>query len=440
MRPTFALPILLSSFGLLSLMPCRADWPQWRGPDGQGHTASTGLPLKWSETENIAWRTELPGRGWSSPVIAGGKIWLTTALETKASAEEEAKRLKDNTGDQPLTLLARVELRALCVDAASGKLLQDVLLLDKQDPQWVHKLNSYASPSPVLHEGRLYAHFGTLGTACLDTATGKVLWKNEDKDLQVMHENGPGSSPIVADGKVIFHMDGSDRQFIAALDTATGKLVWKTDRSGKMHDNPQFKKSYSTPILLTAGGKQQIISPGSDWLYSYDLSGAELWKLPYGELGFSITPRPVAGDGMIYMATGYGKSRILAVKADGTAPPEIAWTFDKGAPTMPSPVLAGGLLSFVNDGGMITCVDARSGEEVFRERLGEPFSASPLATADRLYFPGREGKTYVLKAGRSYELLATNTLDGQQFASFAVDGNALLIRTDKALYRVEEKK
>lgn len=365
---------------------------------------------------------------------------MTTALETKASPEEEARRLRANTGDQPLNLLARVELRALCVDAASGKLLHNVLLLDKQDPQWVHKLNSYASPTPVLDGGRLYCHFGTLGTVCMDTATQKIIWVNEDKDLQIMHENGPGSTPVVEAGVVIFHMDGSDRQFVAALNAATGKLAWKVERSGKMHDNPQFKKSYGTPLAITANGQRQLISTGSDWVYSYDpATGQELWKVAYGDLGFSITPRPLYHEGTVYIATGYGKSRMVAIKVEGTTQPEITWTFDKGAPTMPSPVLAGDLLYFVNDGGMITCVDTKGGTEVFRERLGEPFAASPLAAAGHLFFPGREGKTYVIRASRSYEPVATNVLDGLQFASFAVEGNALFIRTDKALYKVQDR-
>ena len=412
------------------------DWPQWRGPDGQGHAPGAGLPVKWSEQEGVAWRTELPGRGWSSPAVVDGRVWMTTAVETEASADEASRRLKTNTGDQPLTLLSKVELRALCVDAATGRLVHDVLVLTKRDPQWVHQLNSYASPSPVVADGRVFCQFGSLGTACVDAKTGKLLWTNEDAALQVMHENGPGSTPVVHDGRVIFHLDGSDRQFVAALDAATGKVAWTAPRSGKMHDNPQFRKSYGTPLVVTSGGRAQLISPASDWLYSYDpATGKELWKLPYGELGFSLTPRPLFRDGVVYFATGFGKSRLVAVRIDGPAP-EVLWRFDKGAPTQPSPALVDGLLYFVNDGGVLTCVDAANGEEVYRERLGQPFSASPLVHDGRLYFPGREGTTFVIKAGRKFEKLAENKLSGRQFASFAADGDALLIRTDKALYRI----
>jgi outer membrane protein assembly factor BamB len=193
------------------------------------------LPVEWGEKDGVEWRTELPGRGWSSPVVAGGRVWMTTAMETEAGEEEKAERLKTNTGDQPLTLLSQVELRALCVDAASGKVLSNILLMTKRSPQWVHELNSYASPSPVLAGGRLYCHFGSLGTACVDTAKGEVAWVNEDKDLEVMHENGPGSTPVVEGGKVIFHLDGSDRQMVVALDAGSGKVAWKTMRSGEMN-------------------------------------------------------------------------------------------------------------------------------------------------------------------------------------------------------------
>ncbi len=179
--------------------PLHADWPQWRGPTGQGH-AEGRLPLTWSETENIAWKTPLPGRGWSSPVIEGNRVWLTTAFETPADPKDAEERLKANTGGQPLTLLAKVELRAIGLDLEIGTLVHDVPLLTKEKPQWVHKQNSYASPTPVIEDGKLYAHFGSYGTACLDTQSGKVLWRNQD--LRVMHENGPGSCPVRNDRKL----------------------------------------------------------------------------------------------------------------------------------------------------------------------------------------------------------------------------------------------
>jgi len=428
-----------SIFSLLllgSLSAYASLWPQWRGPDGQGHTGDDSLPVKWSDTENVVWKTDLPGRAWSSPVVSNDLIWLTTALETKASEAEKERRRKETTNSQPLSVLEKVNLRALAVDRTTGKLVHDIELLIVQDPQAVHELNSYASPSPILDNGRLYAHFGALGTACVDTASGKVLWTNAE--LKIKHENGPGSSPVLWKDLLIFHMDGSDAQFIAALDAATGKLVWKTPRSGTMHEEPQMKKSYGTPLIVSVNGAEQLFSPASDWLYAYNLAGSELWKLPYGELGFSLTPRPVAGNGIFYMSTGFMKPELLAIRYEGAAQPEVLWRHTKNVPSMPSPILLGEELYFVNDSGMLTCLNAKTGEELYRERLDGEFSASPTATATRLYFSDRKGSTTVVKAGPKFEVLAVNKLPSPIFASLAAVDHAFYLRTEASLYKIAE--
>lgn len=429
---------LASAFLLLPRLHA-ADWPQWRGPDGQGHAKTTGLPTTWSETENVAWKTAIPGRGWSSPVIAGDQIWLTTANEVPAKPADIERRIKSNTGNQPLTLLESVSLRAVCVDRRTGRVLDNVELLNEKEPQWVHRLNSYASPTPVLENGRLYAHFGTFGTTCLDTKSGKILWTN--RDLKLVHENGPGSTPILWGNLLIFHCDGSDVQYIAALDKQTGKLAWKTPRSGEMRANPQLKKAYGTPLVAAFGGTPQILSPAADWLYSYEpATGKELWKLNYEVLGFSIVPRPVTGHGMIYLSTSFMKSEMLAVRYDGKQPPQIVWRYKKGAPQMPSPILVEDALYFVTDsGGIVTCLDAKTGEERWRERLGGEFSASPLFADGKLHFPSRDGFTAVLAPGKEFKLLAKNTLDSGHFASPAAVDGALYLRTEKSLYRIERK-
>jgi outer membrane protein assembly factor BamB len=245
-------PLIL--VGIISSFASAAEWPEWRGPGGQGHASAKGLPTTWSETSGVAWKTAIVGRGWSSPVIDGKQIWLTTAIETPAKPEDAARRLKANTGDQPLTLLEKVELRAVCVDRDSGRIVHDVPMLTERDPQGVHKLNSYASPSPTIEDGRLYCHFGTFGTACVDTAKGALLWKNTD--LHIQHENGPGSTPVLWKNLLIFHLDGSDKQFVVALDKATGKLAWKTDRTGKMNDNPQPKNPTARPSSSRMAARQ----------------------------------------------------------------------------------------------------------------------------------------------------------------------------------------
>ncbi|MEN3939810.1 PQQ-binding-like beta-propeller repeat protein [Prosthecobacter sp. SYSU 5D2] len=430
------LPLLLFFFTVS--FAAAENWPEWRGVGGQGISAAKSLPETWSETSGVAWKTELPGRGHSTPVIWGEQIWLTTAIEKAASAEEAEKRLKNNTGDQPVTVLESVSLRAVCVDRASGKILQEVELLNVKEPQWVHQLNSYASPSPIIEEGRLYAHFGSFGTACLDTVTHEVLWKNQE--LQIMHENGPGSTPVVWEKLLVIHFDGSDQQFIAAFDKENGKLVWKTARTGEMRENPQQRKAYGTPLVLEMNGKPVVVSPAADWIYGYEAAtGKELWKVPYGELGFSMSVRPVADESQIYFSTCFGKSQVMALKYAGLEVPEVAWRNNKNAPKMCSPVLANGLLFYVDDGGIVSCVDCQTGEALYRERLGGKFSASPILADGKLYFSSREGVVTVVPAAKEFKILAQNSLDGGLMASpVAVDG-VLYLRTDKALYKIGGK-
>lgn len=423
-----------------------ADWPQWRGADGQGHAEGKGYPITWSDTQNIAWKTAIPGRGWSSPVIVGNQVWMTTAIEVPIDPAKEKERLKTNTGDQPLTLLEAAKFHAVCVDKETGKLLHDVELHVERDPQWVHKLNTYASGTPVAEEGRLYCHFGTFGTFCADTVNGKVLWKNTDAALKLMHENGPGSSAILWKDKVIFHGDGSDVQFVAALDKDTGKLAWRTLRSGEMSANPQLRKSYATPLIVEAGGRAVLFSQGANWLYGYDpANGRELWKVGYGTLGFSLSARPAAGNGMFFMSTGFSKPQIMAVKYADMQIPEITWSFTKSAPTMPSPLLVGDELYFVNDGGIFVCLDAKTGAEHYRERLAESdgpkrmggtYNASPLLADGRIYVFNREGVTHVIEPGKTYKKIADNKLNAVVMASPAAVDGAFFIRTEKELVRV----
>ncbi len=420
---------------LLPSIILAGNWPEWRGPSAQGQASASGLQETWSETSNIAWKTALPGRGHSTPVMWGDQIWVTTAVEKHATPEEAQQRLKSNTGDQPLVVLSSVSLRALCVDRRSGELLHDIELLNVKDPQWAHQLNSYASPSPVLAEGLLYAHFGSLGTAALDTQTLKVVWKNEE--LHVMHENGPGSTAVLHGDRLIAHFDGSDEQFITAFDTHTGKIAWKTPRSGDMDPRPQQKKAYGTPLVVTMNGKPVVVSSAANNVYGYDpATGKELWKVHYGELGFSMSTVPVADERHIYFSTAFGKSQMIALQYVDVPAPVIAWRNNKNAPKMCSPILHNGLLFYVDDGGIVSCVDTVTGEAFYRERLGGKFSASPILANGKLYFCSREGVITILPATKEFKILAQNTLDGPIMASPIADGSALFLRTDKALYKI----
>ena len=242
----------IALFGLAVLqLQAGDDWPQWRGPQGQGHASATHLPSEWSAEKNLVWHRQLPGRGWSSPVVTGDQIWLTTAVET-AATPEEIQRLKELPGGQTLNVSGSVSLRAQCIDFKTGELLHDIEVFNEYEPQPIHSLNSYASPSPIVDQGKLFCHFGAHGTACLDIESGKVLWTQ--KGIKLKHENGPGSTPVLWKNRLVIQCDGSDRQSILALDTDTGEIAWETPRSGELHENPQFKKAYGTPSSWTSNG------------------------------------------------------------------------------------------------------------------------------------------------------------------------------------------
>jgi outer membrane protein assembly factor BamB len=415
-------------------------WPQWRGPEGQGHASlAHDLPVTWSETEHVAWKTPLPGRGWSSPVLDATHAWMTTAIESEATEADKAQRLAGAKNPQPLQVSGPVTMRALCVDRETGRLVHDIELFTAREPQPIHSLNSYASPSPVLAGGRLFCHFGDYGTACVDTASAHVAWVNHD--LRLNHENGPGSTPVVWGDLLIVHCDGSDVQYIVALDQATGRIVWKTPRSGELNDNPDLKKAYGTPLIISLDGREVLLSPAADWVYGYDpATGRELWRVNYGVLGFSVVPRPVTAEGLAFLSTSFMKPEMLAVRlGDGGSQPEIVWRQSKGAPTMSSPLVVGEELYVVSDKGIMTCLDIHSGEVHWTSRLGGNFSSSPLFADGRIYVGNRDGATFVIKPGKTYDLLATNQLDGRIFATPAAVDRALYLRTDTALYKLEKR-
>lgn len=410
------------------------SWLEWRG-DGQGHGTAKDLPVRWTEDE-VGWKTDIPGLGWSTPVIANGKVWLTTAVDQRANEEEIERRRKLTTNSQPLIFSTHVSYRALCLELSSGKVLHDIEVLAEDDPQFIQIDNSYATPSPILDGDRLYCHFGAGGMGAVDISTGKVLWRN--KTMVVKHENGPGSSPVLWNDLLIVHCDGIDVQYIVAINKLDGSIAWKTARTGKLNENPQLRKSYATPLVMNVEGKDQVLSPAADWLYGYDpATGKELWKLNYGKLGFSNSSRPVAGNGLVYVCTGFMQSQLLAVRP-GTEEraAKIEWTYNKQVPAVASPLLVGDELYFGSGKGILTCLNAKTGESLWTQRVGTRLWASPIFADGKLYFFDQKGTTTVVSPGKKYQGLATNTLEGRiQAAGAAVDG-ALLVRTDKALYGI----
>ena len=406
----------------------RADWPQFRGPWGNGYAAApgdthpAGLPLTWSETENVKWKTEIPYRGWSTPVVLGGQVWLTTATEDGH------------------------DFFAICVDAKTGKILfnENVFHCDHPEPLG-NQVNCYATPSPVIEPGRVYVHFGSYGTACLDTGTGKVIWKRDD--LPCRHFRGPSSSPIPFENLLILTLDGIDLEYTVALDKKTGATVWKTDRSAVWNDEGahaaapgDLRKAHSTPLVVTAAGKLQLFSAGAKAAYAYDpRTGKELWKIHHTD--YSVAPVPLFFNDTVFFVTGRNKTELVAVKPDGegdVTETKVLWKLGAHIGKSASPIMVDGLIYTVSDESFLSCVDSANGQIVWTERIGGGYQASPVYADGRLYFCSQEGKTTVVKPGRTYEALATNSLADGFMASPAVSGKALFLRTKTSLYRIED--
>ncbi|MEN9575576.1 MAG: hypothetical protein RL514_3431 [Verrucomicrobiota bacterium] len=389
-----------------------SDWPQFRGPDGDGHSLAKNLPLSWDATNNVAWKTELPGKGWSSPALHKGRLYLTAA--------------EDAGGN--------LSLRVLCHDAATGKQLWTTEAI-ATPPVKHHAKNSQASPTPLADGDRLYVHFGHYGTACLDLA-GKLVWKNTELKYAPVHGNG--GSPILVGNALIFSADGGADPSVIALDKASGKLLWKVKRE----TTATKRFSFSTPTLITVNGQQQLISPGSGVVCALDpKTGAELWRCRYGQ-GYSVIPKPVFGHGLIFLSSGYDKPVLHAIRADGkgdVTDTHIAWTLEKGAPHTPSPLLVGNELYVVSDGGIASCLDAKTGKVHWSERVAGNYSASPLFADGKIYLQNETGIGVVLKPGTTFEKLAENPLGEKTLASYAVTDGALFIRSEQHLYRIGAK-
>lgn len=410
MRTCFAM------FPLVTHCLFAADsWPEFRGPTGQGLSTATNVPTHWSATSNVIWRAGIPGQGWSSPVLQGGRIYLTLGA-TDANV---------------------VSLRAVCIDARDGTILWNVEALrpESERAAELHKDNSLASATPILSEGRLYAHFGQMGTAAVDLG-GKLLWRQTNVVYSSLHGNG--GSPVLVDRTLVFNCDGVKDPFIVALDAVSGKIRWKTPRK----TNLQYPWSFSTPLMIELDGARQIVSPGSGLAAAYDVeTGHEIWRVTYGA-GHSVIPRPVFANGLVLFSSGWFTTVLHAVDPRGArgdvTDTHVVWKHSRGGPKIPSPIVIGEEVYFVSEAGVATCLDLRTGAEHWNERLGGNFAASPVCAANRIYFLNDEGVAYVLKAGKEFQLLAKNDLKERIRASPAVVDGDLYIRSESHLWRIGE--
>ena len=395
-----------------SVLAQAEDWPQFRGPTGQGHATERGLPLEWSETKNIIWKTPVPGLGWSSPTVANGRVWLTTVVESKQRRGVSAS------------------LRALAFDVATGREIVNVEVFRLDDAGYVNPKNSRASPTPIVDGDRVFVHFGAEGTAALSTS-GEILWTTH---LRYESQHGNGGSPTLYRDLLIINCDGNGGDaYVVALDTASGKPRWKTAR------RRPADQAYSTPLVITVGQQDQLVSVGAYRAAAYEpLTGQEIWRVSYGD-GFSNVPRPVFGQGLVFIATGFQTPALMAVRPDGKGDvtrTHVAWTITRGAPYTPSPLLVGNDLYYVSDTGVLSLADAGSGQIVWQQRLGGNYSASPVFADGRIYFQSEEGMTTVIAPGREFRRLASNRLDGATLASMAVSGGSFFIRSQSHLYRI----
>ena len=398
-----------------------SNWTHFRGNNLDGKSADNQVPVVWSDTTNVIWKTEIRGKGWSSPVVYGDQVWVTTAT------------------------VDGKEMSGVCVDFKSGKVLFDILLFNQDSIYSKHSINTYATPTPCIEQGFVYLNFGSSGTACVSTDDGKIVWERDD--LKCEHVQGTGSSPMLYKDLLILHYEGTDHQFIVALNKKNGETVWQTERPKECYEKlePIGKKAYVTPIVVNVNGRELLISNGAAVCIAYDVqSGEEVWRVVQGE--DSTIAMPFAEDGIVFFYTSFVSppdgekyAELLAVDPKGSGDitqSNVLWRFKAPILQLLTPLVKDGVIYTVDSRNKLIAIDAKSGVSLYTKRLKNKYNASPVYAGGRVYFTSVKGETLVLKAGRTLEILAENQLPGELYATPAIANNSLIIRNESTLYRI----
>ena len=417
----FAVLLLTISFGAVAQ---ESNWTHFRGSDLNGISTDNQVPVFWNDTTNVIWKTDIRGKGWSSPVIYGNQVWLTTAT------------------------IDGKEMSGICVDFKTGKILYDILLFKQESIYGKHSINTYATPTPCIEKGYVYLNFGSTGTVCVNTNDGKVVWKRDD--LKVEHVQGTGASPIIYKDMLILHFEGTDQQFIVALNKKTGETIWRADRPTECYAPllPIGKKAYITPIVINVNGKDLLISNGSAVCIAYDVqTGKEIWRVIEGE--DSTIACPVTEDGIVYFYTSFvtptdGEKfiELLAVDPKGSgdiSKTNILWRMKAPILQLLTPLIKDGIIYTVDTRNNLFAIDAKTGTTIYEKRQKNKYNASPVYAGGHVYFTSVKGETLVLKAGRTLEILAENKLPGEIYATPAIAQNSIIIRNESTLYRIGAK-
>ncbi len=434
------LPLLLILIASAGPAPAQ-DWPQFRGPAANGVAEQSGLPVTWSATENVVWRTPIPGHGWSSPIVVAGRIFLTSVIsEDPIEAPKKGLYFGGNRG--------KVEVRhrwmVHCLDFKTGRILWEKQVHAGVPPRSRHLKNTFASETPVTDGERLYAYFGNLGIYCLDL-TGKLLWSKPIPARETRYGWGTAASPILHENRLYIVNDNEERSSLIAFDKTTGDEIWRTPRDEK--------SNWSTPYIWTNARRTEIVTTGKNKVRSYDLDGKLLWE--FAGMSSIVIPTPFSAHGLLYLTSGYvgdenrpvyairpGAAGDITLAADATSNEHVAWHLPKGGPYNPSPIVYGDYYYTLYDRGFLTCHDARTGQEIYGKQRIDPaagaFTASPWAYAGKLFLLSEDGDTFVIQAGQKFQVLGKNSLDEFSMATPAIYQTSLLIRTASHLYRIEE--